>query len=112
MSSVRLGDIVDDFCSRCHFVSNHSVVAMIQEEIKRVRCRTCEYEHDYRHGKGLEKKKTTSTAYDAVLASILTGKSMEAGDGPANPGKPPKKVSKMPTRTRARTLTPRPPRSR
>ena len=110
MSSVRLGDIADDFCSRCHFVSNHSVVAIIQEAVKRVRCRTCEYEHDYRHGKGLEKKKTTATSYDEVLATILAGQSTGTGDGPVTPAKPTKKVSKTPGRSRARSLTPRPPR--
>ena len=48
--AVRLGDIIDDHCSRCHMIMDHSVVAIVGEEVKRVRCRTCNNEHDYKHG--------------------------------------------------------------
>ena len=75
MEAVRLGDIVDDHCSRCHIVMDHSVVAMVGQEVKRVRCRTCNHEHDYRHGKVPQtKKKPKLSAYDQVLASVMASR--------------------------------------
>ena len=37
---MRLGDIIDDYCSRCHRLTDHSVVAMLGEEVRKTRCRT------------------------------------------------------------------------
>jgi hypothetical protein len=47
--SVRLGDVIDDYCTRCKRMTNHSVVSAINEEPAKVRCRTCHSDHDYRH---------------------------------------------------------------
>ncbi len=75
MEIVRLGDVIDDHCTRCHLIMDHSVVAMVGEEVKRVRCRTCNHEHDYRHGKGGTPKKAPKlSAYEEVLASITSGR--------------------------------------
>jgi hypothetical protein len=78
----RLGDIVDDYCSRCRMISNNSVQAMVGEEIVKVCCRTCNSSHDYKHGKLPEKAKprktSTKAAFDAVLASVMAGKNLEA----------------------------------
>lgn len=86
MSTVRLGDLIDDHCSRCHMTMDHSVVAMVGEEVKRVRCRTCDSEHAYRHGQGSKqpKKGKKLSAYEEVLASIT------AGLPPASTALPPK----------------------
>ena len=73
MTAYRLGDIIDDYCTRCRLLTNHSVVAMVGEDLKKVRCRTCQHEHEYRHGKGGKKKQKLS-AYEQVLASVLAGK--------------------------------------
>ncbi len=71
MPEIRLGDIIEDYCTRCARVLDHSVVAIVNGEIRKVRCRTCDNEHDYRHGKGGEKKKSKQqSAFDQVLASI------------------------------------------
>ena len=56
MAEHRLGDIIDDHCSKCSMLTNHSIVSVVDDEIARVRCRTCYYEHKYRHGKGGKKK--------------------------------------------------------
>jgi len=101
MSDHRLGDIIDDHCTRCHMLTNHSVAAMVGEEVKKVRCRTCNHEHDYRHGKGGQKKAKLS-AYEQVLASILGGKPGEAAPKPPEPARPVK-----PLRSRARPFPPR-----
>ena len=38
---MRLGDYIDDHCSRCKRTTDHAVVAMEGEEVQKVRCRTC-----------------------------------------------------------------------
>jgi hypothetical protein len=74
MSVARLGDSIDDHCTRCHMLTDHSVVAMIGEDVKKVRCRTCNNEHDFRHGQGGKPKKPKKlSAYEEVLASITSG---------------------------------------
>ena len=51
----RLGDIVDDYCSRCKAVMNHSVVSLIDGKPARSECRTCYTAHKYRHARGAKK---------------------------------------------------------
>jgi hypothetical protein len=48
---LRLGDILDDYCPRERRITNHAVVAMIEDEVKQTRCTTCNADHDYRQGK-------------------------------------------------------------
>ncbi|MBI4460819.1 MAG: hypothetical protein HY648_12275 [Acidobacteria bacterium] len=103
MSVNRLGDIIDDYCGRCRLLTNHSVVAIVGEEVKRVRCRTCDNEHDYRHGKGTQKKKAKLSPYEEVLASILAGKPSGATTTAPETIKP----AKPPARRLARPLSSR-----
>jgi hypothetical protein len=48
---VRLGDILDDYCPRERRVTNHAVVAMVEDDVKQTRCTTCDAEHEYKHAK-------------------------------------------------------------
>ena len=48
---LRLGDILDDYCPRERRLTNHAVVAMIEEDVKQTRCTTCDAEHAYKGGK-------------------------------------------------------------
>src|SRR5688500_4968884 len=48
---VRLGDILDDYCPRERRITNHAVVAMIDDTVKQTRCTTCDADHEYRGGK-------------------------------------------------------------
>ena len=89
----RLGDVLDDYCTRCHLLTNHSVVAMVGDAVKKVRCRTCNHEHDYRQGQGGQKKKKKVSAYEQVLASVLAGKEKE------------EPVRSAPVRRRTRSLS-------
>jgi hypothetical protein len=68
---LRLGDILDDYCPRERRLTNHAVVAMIEEDVKQTRCTTCDTEHPYKGGKvpKRRKKETTATLYKEVLAS-------------------------------------------
>jgi hypothetical protein len=75
---LRLGDILDDYCPRERRVTNHAVVAMIEENVKQTRCTTCDAEHPYKGDaehpyKGGQaprrrKKETSSALYKEVLA--------------------------------------------
>ena len=48
---VRLGDILDDYCPRERRVTNHAVVAMVEDDVKQTRCTTCDAEHEYKQAK-------------------------------------------------------------
>ena len=48
---VRLGDVLDDYCPRERRITNHAVVAMIEDDVKQTRCTTCDAEHEYKHAK-------------------------------------------------------------
>jgi hypothetical protein len=67
---LRLGDILDDYCPRERRLTNHAVVAMIEEDVKQTRCTTCDAEHAYKGGKvpKRRKKETTATLFKEVLA--------------------------------------------
>lgn len=69
---LRLGDIVDDYCPRERRVTNHAIVAMIEDAIKQTRCTTCDAEHAYKGGQAPRRRKpeSTGTLYKAVLASV------------------------------------------
>ena len=45
---LRLGDILDDYCPRERRITNHAVVAMIDDEVKQTRCTTCDADHEYK----------------------------------------------------------------
>jgi len=80
---MRLGDYIDDHCSRCKRTTDHAVVSMEGEEAQKVRCRTCSHEHKYRHNKSGKKELTKEEAFQKVLASV-TGQlgAPSSADGP------------------------------
>jgi hypothetical protein len=69
---LRLGDILDDYCPRERRLANHTVVAMVGDEVRLTRCTTCETEHPYKGGKVPRQRKKTpvQAAYDEVLESV------------------------------------------
>ena len=69
--AVRLGDYIDDYCSRCKRITDHAVVAMQDEEVLKGRCRTCNYEHKYRKARSGRKEMTKEEAFQKVLASVM-----------------------------------------
>ncbi len=78
---LRLGDIVDDYCPRERRITNHAIVALIDNAIRQTRCSTCDAEHVYK-GARLPKrrKKDDETLYDQVLAGV--------GGTPVKPAEP------------------------
>jgi hypothetical protein len=70
---LRLGDILDDYCPRERRITNHVVVAMIDQDIKQTRCTTCEAEHEYKQAKvppQRKKKDVPGALYQDVLTSM------------------------------------------
>jgi hypothetical protein len=69
---LRLGDILDDYCTRERRLTNHAVVAMVGDEVKQTRCTTCDTEHEYKHAKvPRQRRKADSPAalYSQVAAN-------------------------------------------
>jgi hypothetical protein len=69
---LRLGDILDDYCPRERRVTNHVVVAMIGDDVKQVRCTTCDADHEFKHAKvprQRRKNETPAALYAQVLAA-------------------------------------------
>lgn len=69
----NLGDILDDYCPRERRLTNHAIVAMVEDKVKLTRCTTCDTEHDFKNGKMptlRRKKDAVSTAYKEVLAAV------------------------------------------
>ena len=54
------GDIIEARCTKCRAVTNHRIVAMVEEKVVRVECNTCSGIHNY-YPPG-ESRKTTSSA--------------------------------------------------
>jgi hypothetical protein len=55
---LRVGDLVDDYCSRERRLTDHAIVAMVGDDVRQVRCAACNAEHDYRKGKVPVSRKT------------------------------------------------------
>jgi hypothetical protein len=83
---LRLGDILDDYCPRERRITNHAVVAMIEDEIKQTRCTTCETEHEYKQARVptlRRKKDSVAKAYKEVLAGVTADATMLAAQAAA-----------------------------
>lgn len=76
---MRLGDTLDDHCSRCKRTTDHAIAAMAGDEVVKVLCRICNSEHKYRHNKTGKKEMTKEEAFQKVLANV-TGQMGEASD--------------------------------
>jgi hypothetical protein len=69
---LRLGDILDDYCPRERRVTNHAVVAMVEETVKQTRCTTCDAEHPYKGGQAPRRRKKDGPA--SLYKEVLAGK--------------------------------------
>src|SRR5438094_2856152 len=69
---LRLGDILDDYCTRERRVTNHAVVAMVGDDVKQTRCTTCDTEHEYKHAK-VPRQRRKSDSPAALYAQVAGG---------------------------------------
>ncbi len=91
---LRLGDVLDDYCPREKRLTNHVIVALVDDEVRTTRCTTCDTEHVYKEGKvpaRRRKAEPQAALYKTVLENI-TGRDAETGaalpptDSAAEPG--------------------------
>ena len=83
---LRLGDILDDYCPRERRITNHVVVAMIEDEVKQTRCTTCDAEHEYKQAQGARRSPPQDGRAIAVGARTRpTGRSLRAVTGRGRP---------------------------
>jgi hypothetical protein len=48
MAKIEAGSDVEAYCTKCKEMQNHAVVSMQDDKPRRVRCHTCNGEHNYR----------------------------------------------------------------
>jgi hypothetical protein len=85
---LRLGDILDDYCPRERRITNHAVVAMIDDEVKQTRCTTCDADHEYKAAKvpPPRRKRPDATAGDpeSILRPQASSEDTESLDEASN----------------------------
>ncbi len=45
--NLSAGDVLDARCTRCRVVTNHTIIAMVEDKVVRVQCNTCNGVHNY-----------------------------------------------------------------
>ncbi len=105
---LRLGDILDDYCPRERRLTNHAVVAMIEEDVKQTRCTTCDAEHPYKGGKvpRRRKKETTAALYKEVLSGHLAADGTPGPEIESADGESPVTPAEVPVAVRAASVAP------
>jgi hypothetical protein len=79
----RPGDVLDDYCPRERRITDHAVVAMIEDHIKQTRCVVCDAEHEYKDGKvPPQRRKKPQTALFAQVLDGLQGPQPAARPAP------------------------------
>ena len=65
------GDVLDDYCPRERRVTDHAIVAMIDDNIKQTRCVVCDAEHEYKQAKvPAQRKKNAPALFKQVLDGL------------------------------------------
>jgi hypothetical protein len=78
MKKIAAGSEVEAYCTKCKLVLAHTVVTMLSTKPRRVKCNTCNGEHNYRAEKPQSKvagKKTEKTTKKAKAPSKKTRQS-------------------------------------
>jgi len=79
----RPGDVLDDYCPRERRITDHAIVAMIDDQIQRTRCGICDAEHDYKEGKVPTPRRKTQPP--ALFNQVLEGMNGPVPPAPAPP---------------------------
>ena len=77
----RPGDVLDDYCPRERRITDHAIVAMIDDEIRRTRCGVCDAEHEYKEARVPAPRRKTQPP--ALFTQVLEGM-----NGPTRPHAP------------------------
>jgi len=83
---LRLGDLVDDYCPRERRVTNHAIVAIVNDSIRQTRCTACDSEHVYKGGQAPRRRaRHAANEVDEAAAQDNAGGQLVT---PAGPGEP------------------------
>jgi len=67
--AISAGDIVETRCTKCRVIMNHTIVAMVGEQIVKVECNTCHSVHKYHATKEAKEQKSPSVTRTARTPS-------------------------------------------
>ncbi len=67
----RPGDALDDYCPRERRITDHAIVAMVDDTIQQTRCGSCDAEHEYKGGKVPAPRRKTQPP--ALFVQVLDG---------------------------------------
>src|SRR3954462_8059466 len=74
-NATKVGGDIDSWCTRCKMTLGHTILAMVGSKPARVRCNTCQGEHNYRGASEPKKRKPSEprkkpqvTSWEALLA--------------------------------------------
>lgn len=76
MSKIAVGSDVEAYCTKCKLVLAHAIVAMEGTKPRRVRCNTCNGEHNYRPNK--PEPKAAKKSPKSATAKKTTKKSRQS----------------------------------
>jgi hypothetical protein len=77
MSKIAVGSTVDAYCTKCKIVLAHTVMAMDGAKPRRVRCNTCNGEHNYRAAKPVAKAAAKKSEKKAKTTTKKTRQTWE-----------------------------------
>jgi hypothetical protein len=69
---LRLGDIVDDYCPRERRITNHVIVAIVDDAIRQTRCSTCDTEHVFKEARVPRRRSKHDDAAGAVAGQLVS----------------------------------------
>jgi hypothetical protein len=81
---LRLGDIVDDYCPRERRITNHVVVAMIEDEVKQTRCTTCDADHEYKQARVPAQRRKKESLLPGSADAVGGARRKPRADDPAD----------------------------
>ncbi|MEW6321811.1 MAG: hypothetical protein AB1635_12105 [Acidobacteriota bacterium] len=88
---LRPGDVLDDYCPRERRVTDHAIVAMVDEKVHRTRCVVCDAEHEYKEARvpPQRRKKEPAGLFNQVLDGLQPRAARQPAAGsPAVAGEP------------------------
>ena len=65
--ALRVGGDVDAMCTKCKMSLGHTILAMVGTKPARVRCNTCQGEHNYRGAEGKAVKVTKPKRWEPAV---------------------------------------------
>jgi hypothetical protein len=81
---LRLGDILDDYCPRERRVTNHVVVAMVEDTVKQTRCTTCDADHEYKEARVPSSRRRKPADLVPSDAALRAAPAVPASDDPTD----------------------------